>query len=327
VSLSSYPEFTTVIFIAHHFTTTKFSAAQIVPLPLPPVRETSMPRRTTSLPFVPQVRKPPMPLRASSLPSASSTESSPASISGFAARTSSVHPVLALRCKWRTACAAALQTDTPEESFLSVMKCRGVTLPAPVKTDFVRPPSTASASRRKRAAHLLAEQAPPIARAASLNDAPHPPLDFATSPAATRRRSSDPDLRLCTAGRTERNTLMRLSPPKLIARASPPVKYDSVRLSLDELSPAAAGSRRRAYSASTNAWRTELHILMRLSPPNSTNKAEGASRLPGALRCAKAHAPLSAVDLVEHSHGSLRPSRLPPPWFDGVAGARASDGQ
>ena len=234
-------------------------------------------------------------LRASSLPSASSPESSPASISG-AARTSSVHPVLTLRCKWRTACATALQTSTPDGSFLSVMQRRSVTLPAPVKTDFVRPPSTASASRRESAAHLLAERAPPITRSASLNDAPRPPLDFDTSAAATRRHSPDPDLRLCTAGRTERNTLMRLSPPKSISRASPPVKHDSVRLSLDERSPAAAASRGRSYNAGTNAWRTELHILMRLPPPNSTNKAEGSSRLPGALRCAKAHAPLSAFD-------------------------------
>ena len=265
---------------------------------LPPLRETSVPLRTSSLPSVSPVLKPSVPLRASSRKSASSDPSSLDSISdaehglalGFAARMPSVHPVLALRYKWRTACAKALQTDTPDDSFISVMQRRGVSLPAPVKTDFVRTVSSAalsSTARRGIAAHLLIPRAPRVARAASLNDAP--PADFAPFAAATRRRSSDQDLRLCTAWRTERNTLMRLSPPEFISPdAAPPFKYDSVRPPSTD-APAAAAARRRSYNdGTTNAWRTELNTVMRLSPPN---EEEEASRLPGALRCAKAHAP------------------------------------
>jgi len=283
-----------------------------------PVRETSVPLRTSSLPSAPRARKPSFPLRASSLQSASSDPSSPDSISdaehalalGFAARTPAVHPVIALRYKWRTACAKALQTETPDESFLSVMKRRGVALPAPVKTDLVRTASSAalsSTARRGSATHLLAERAPRITRAAKLINAPTPPLDFTPSAAATKRQPSDHGLR---RWRTERNTLMRLSPPECISISDPP-----------PVASAAAAARRRSSDDGTNTWRTEtghehlaqtghdrsrpvintwsteLSTLMRLPPPN---EEEEASRLPGALRCAKAHAPRALQGCLAH---------------------------
>ena len=239
---------------------------------LDPVRKTSVPLLTLSLTSFPQVRKPSMPLRASSLQSAFSPQSSLDSISvaeraRFFAKTPSVHPVLALRYKWRTACARALQTDKPNENLLAAMQHRGVALPAPVKIDFVRTVSSAallSTARRGSAAHLLAERAPRFARAASLIDASA--SDFIPSAAAIKRRSSDCDLRLCTAWRTELNTLMR-----------PPCTTSTTEQ--DAAQP-------RLPGAST--WRTELNSRMRLPPPNKT---EETSRLPGALRCAKAHAP------------------------------------
>ncbi|KAJ1472795.1 hypothetical protein T484DRAFT_1752514 [Baffinella frigidus] len=230
-------------------------------------RSPSVQPSASSLQSAPQVRKPSLPLRASSLKSSTAAISHEGTRAGrrlslpvdakvgsrfawFAAKTS-VHPVLATRYKWRAACAKALQMDRPDEHFLSAMQHRGIALPAPIKTDAVRrpsteatslPSSTASTSRRGSTTHLHAPRAPRFARAASVIDAsPHPP-DFAPAAVATRRRSYDQDTRLCISYRTERNTLMRLSP----------------------------------------RFGTEQAAMPQLPEP---------SRLPGPLRCAKKYAP------------------------------------
>ena len=168
------------------------------------------------------------------------------------------------------------------------MHHRGVALPAPVKTDFVRTVSSAallSTARRGSAAHLLVPRAPRVARAASLIETPSP--DFAPPAAATRRRSSDQDLRVCTAWRTERNTLMRLSPPEFVSLDSAPPPTSTTEQ--DAAQPRLPGA---------ITWRAELNSRMRLPPPNQT---EEASRLPGALRCAKAHAPRVRRKSISHS--------------------------
>ena len=143
--------------------------------------------------------------------------------------TKSIHPVLALRYKWRTACAKARETDKPDEIFLSAIQHRGIALPAPVKTKSVIPFSSASLSRRSSlpttpteatstpktsrrggsAPYLHVARAPRVTRSASVDS---PPLSSPPpAAAATRHRSHDHDTRLRTTWRTERNTLMRIS--------------------------------------------------------------------------------------------------------------------
>ncbi|KAJ1472794.1 hypothetical protein T484DRAFT_1914158 [Baffinella frigidus] len=204
----------------------------------------SLPLRASSLQSVPQVHKPSLPLRAASETATITPDSishaqhalffrDPTQTGGkhthgthgrFAASTPTVHPVLALRYKWRTACAKALKTDTPHEHFLSAIQHRGLALPAPVKTDAARPLSSASLSwRRGSAAHLHAPRAPRDARAASVIDAPPTPSNFPPAAAATRRRSYEEGK---STWRTERNTLMppppRLPGPLRCAKAHAP---------------------------------------------------------------------------------------------------------
>ncbi|KAJ1483895.1 hypothetical protein T484DRAFT_1798508 [Baffinella frigidus] len=174
----------------------------------------------------------------------------------------SVHPVLATRYKWRTACAKARQAlhnpacPSPVEPFLSAIQHRGSALPLSGKYDSVRPASSASPARpsplakpstevvcwlsaasaaitsRRGSANLHGVHAarPPTRRAASVIATPASPLALPSASAAPRRRSHDHVTGLCNARRTERNTLMRLSPPRsldasLPAGSAPPVQH------------------------------------------------------------------------------------------------------
>ncbi|KAJ1495142.1 hypothetical protein T484DRAFT_2016770 [Baffinella frigidus] len=62
-------------------------------------------------------------------------------VRGGVALTPGVHRVLATRYKWRTACAKARESNTPEELFDAAMQHSLETLPAPGMYDSVRPPS------------------------------------------------------------------------------------------------------------------------------------------------------------------------------------------
>ncbi|KAJ1484801.1 hypothetical protein T484DRAFT_1746413 [Baffinella frigidus] len=247
-----------------------FRSLSIKPLLLPP---------SSSLKSVSQGRKPSPPLRDSSM---QSTASNPGRTSGsertrfFAMKRSSVHPVLATRYTWRTACAKALSSDTPDEPFLSAMQHRGIAM---VKYDSVRPvsstslprpsplsrPSTevvsqhlpSSTNNSSRGNATLLDARPSTRRPASVTDT-STPVDFTP---ATRRRSYDHVTGLCTAGRTERNSLMRLSPPAL--DASLPL-------------PAGSAPIQRLLSAPLRCAKARAPL-----PPHAA-----LLRLPGPLRCA-----------------------------------------
>jgi len=121
---------------------------------------------------------------------------------GFAPNMRSVHPMLATRYKWRTACANARQMDTPGvEPFLSAMhrESQAHRRTAKVKYDCVRSASSA-----------------PLSRPSPLSMSSPKLVHWPSSTASISRVTG-----LCTAGRTERNTLMRLSPPRLLDASLP----------------------------------------------------------------------------------------------------------
>ena len=129
---------------------------------------------------------------------------------GFAPKTRCVHPVLATRYRWRMACANARQMDSPDVPFLSAMQHRGV---APLTYDSLVPSSSASLPRPSSlptpSTEVVCELSSSTNTATILIRGARPP---------TRRRFDEHDTGLRTKrGRTERNTLMRLSPPALDA--------------------------------------------------------------------------------------------------------------
>ena len=160
---------------------------------------------------------------------------------GFARRRP-VHPVLAIRYKWRTACEIARKTDTPEKSFMAVLQLRSTALRPPVKCDSIRPVSTCSALRPSTSSAVRPTN---LRGGASTKAAPHPrvvdapptPLNISPTDAASMPRSWAHDTLLSNASRAQRDFLL------------PPMRLSEQMPSLQQ------------------------------------------SRLPGPLRCARAHAP------------------------------------
>ncbi|KAJ1487952.1 hypothetical protein T484DRAFT_1940330 [Baffinella frigidus] len=169
---------------------------------------------------------------------------------GGFARRRPVNVILMTRYKWRMACASARLTDTPEEAFLAVMQLRGC--PAPSRAQYDSIHSTSSSPSSINSLRVCSKSAP-RPRPASVDAASSPVFDVSPADAASRPRSWDYKSLPC-ASRAERDPFL------------PPTRY-----SLPALSPRIGIL---ASTQVTRVWPSPLDV----------------SRLPGALRCARAHA-------------------------------------